>query len=159
MTQWTDERIGTLTRLWSEGVSAGNIAIALKTDRNAVIGKIHRLGLPVPANKQPYKRGRHTVAPGRTKSAAKRVHLKRFINHGNRFDVTDDVQPALPVLDNGLDTPAAQRCTLLQLKPGICKWPFGEPQLPGFFFCGGDAVEGMPYCAGHCRVAYRDRAA
>ena len=48
-----------------------------------------------------------------------------------------------------------RRCTVLELTSKNCHWPFGEPQSPDFFFCGGDAVDGKPYCAGHCQVAYR----
>ncbi len=43
---WTDERVDLLKRLWSEGLSASQIAGRLgSVTRNAVIGKVHRLGL------------------------------------------------------------------------------------------------------------------
>src|SRR5438034_8785739 len=43
---WTDERVEALKRLWSEGLSASHIAAELGgVTRNAVIGKVHRLGL------------------------------------------------------------------------------------------------------------------
>ena len=43
---WTDERIERLKKLWSEGLSASQIAAELGgVTRNAVIGKVHRLGL------------------------------------------------------------------------------------------------------------------
>ena len=44
---WTDERVELLSRLWLEGRSASQIATALGggLTRNAVIGKVHRLGL------------------------------------------------------------------------------------------------------------------
>lgn len=43
---WTDERVETLKRMWSEGQSASQIARELGgVTRNAVIGKVHRLGL------------------------------------------------------------------------------------------------------------------
>ncbi|TGN61712.1 GcrA cell cycle regulator, partial [Paracoccus liaowanqingii] len=43
---WTDERVETLKRMWSEGQSASAIAKELGgVTRNAVIGKVHRLGL------------------------------------------------------------------------------------------------------------------
>lgn len=43
---WTDERVETLKRMWSEGQSASQIAKELGgVTRNAVIGKVHRLGL------------------------------------------------------------------------------------------------------------------
>jgi len=56
---WTDERVETLKRMWNEGQSASQIAKELGgVTRNAVIGKVHRLGLsnrvgapPVPETK------------------------------------------------------------------------------------------------------------
>ena len=43
---WTDERVETLKKLWTEGLSASQIAKQLGgVTRNAVIGKVHRLGL------------------------------------------------------------------------------------------------------------------
>ncbi len=43
---WTDERVELLKRLWGEGQSASQIAKELGgVTRNAVIGKVHRLGL------------------------------------------------------------------------------------------------------------------
>ena len=43
---WTDERVETLKKMWSEGQSASQIAKELGgVTRNAVIGKVHRLGL------------------------------------------------------------------------------------------------------------------
>ena len=43
---WTDERVDTLKRMWAEGASASQIAKELgQVTRNAVIGKVHRLGL------------------------------------------------------------------------------------------------------------------
>ena len=43
---WTDERVETLRRMWVEGQSASQIAKELgQVTRNAVIGKVHRLGL------------------------------------------------------------------------------------------------------------------
>ena len=43
---WTDERVETLKKMWGEGQSASQIAKELgSVTRNAVIGKVHRLGL------------------------------------------------------------------------------------------------------------------
>ncbi|WP_244661514.1 GcrA family cell cycle regulator [Mesorhizobium huakuii] len=43
---WTDERVELLRKLWSEGLSASQIAAQLGgVSRNAVIGKVHRLKL------------------------------------------------------------------------------------------------------------------
>lgn len=66
---WTDERVETLKRMWAEGQSASAIAKELGgVTRNAVIGKVHRLGLsnrndeaeaaaaPAPAPDKPEKK-------------------------------------------------------------------------------------------------------
>ena len=53
---WDDQRVETLKRMWAEGASASQIAKELGgVTRNAVIGKVHRLGLSnrVAANGQP----------------------------------------------------------------------------------------------------------
>jgi GcrA cell cycle regulator len=43
---WTDERVELLKKMWTEGKSASQIAKELgSVTRNAVIGKVHRLGL------------------------------------------------------------------------------------------------------------------
>ena len=44
---WNDERVDLLSKLWLEGRSASQIAaeLGLGVTRNAVIGKVHRLGL------------------------------------------------------------------------------------------------------------------
>ncbi|MGF1658743.1 MAG: GcrA family cell cycle regulator [Rubrimonas sp.] len=43
---WTDERVARLQEMWNEGLSAAQIAKELGgVTRNAVIGKVHRLGL------------------------------------------------------------------------------------------------------------------
>ncbi|MGB1463942.1 MAG: GcrA family cell cycle regulator, partial [Parvibaculales bacterium] len=43
---WTDERVEMLKQLWTDGLSASQIARKMGgVTRNAVIGKVHRLGL------------------------------------------------------------------------------------------------------------------
>lgn len=74
---WTDERVETLKRMWSDGQSASAIAKELGgVTRNAVIGKVHRLGLsnrndepeapapaPEPVSEKPADRKPAAVAP------------------------------------------------------------------------------------------------
>ena len=50
------------------------------------------------------------------------------------------------------DRPAAH---LLELTEETCRWPIGDPGSSEFFFCGGNALTGLPYCAYHSRVAYQ----
>jgi GcrA cell cycle regulator len=64
---WTDERIERLTTLWTQGMTASQIAEELGgVSRNAVIGKAHRLGLqsrpsPVKPNEEPGAEERESV--------------------------------------------------------------------------------------------------
>lgn len=43
---WTPDRIATLMALWNEGLTTSDIGRRLDITKNAVIGKVHRLGLP-----------------------------------------------------------------------------------------------------------------
>src|SRR5271154_5454753 len=61
---WTDERVEQLKSLWTEGLSASQIARALGgVTRNAVIGKVHRLGLAGRATPARIERPRLPSAP------------------------------------------------------------------------------------------------
>lgn len=78
---WTDERIGTLQKMWEGGSTASQIAEELGgVSRNAVIGKAHRLGLksrpsPVKAAEKKKKAAtaakKASVKPAPKKPAAK----------------------------------------------------------------------------------------
>lgn len=74
---WTDERIGTLKKMWEGGSTASQIAEELGgVSRNAVIGKAHRLGLksrpsPVKANEKKKKAAAARKAPAKTAATKK----------------------------------------------------------------------------------------
>jgi len=155
---WTDERVELLKKLWSDGLSASQIAGEFGgITRNAVIGKVHRLGLSgraksatagVPRPRKPRPAAQFTrpaarpVARGNTALA---THALPFI------EVEAEPEPEL--VDNIV--PMGQRCTILQLTEATCHWPIGDPGDPEFFFCGGKSTTGHPYCAYHCRIAYQ----
>jgi len=44
--------------------------------------------------------------------------------------------------------------TLADMSSRSCRWPSGDPQQADFRFCGHTAIEGKPYCAEHCGIAY-----
>ena len=131
--RWTDERLTQLKALRDDGLSAGEIAAELGgVTRNAVIGKLHRLGLfdwhgprvkakPIPA---PKPKPQRTVA----------------------FSPIPK-PPTAPVIDS---TPRGKSTvTLFELNSRNCHWPLDVD------FCGADAVDGKPYCAHHHRIATR----
>ncbi|HZG10347.1 MAG TPA: GcrA family cell cycle regulator [Allosphingosinicella sp.] len=66
---WTDERIDRLKALWTQGMTASQIAEELGgVSRNAVIGKAHRLGLQ--ARPSPVKANEPAAAPAASPHAA-----------------------------------------------------------------------------------------
>ena len=149
---WTDERVETLKKLWADGLSASQIAAELGgITRNAVIGKVHRLGLSGRA-KSP-----SSAAPRPRKArSAHMLRVSRPTMRGNTalahaYDLEVEVEPEQS--DNII--PLGQRRSLLELTEETCRWPIGDPGTAEFFFCGGHSLGGLPYCAYHSRVAYQ----
>ena len=161
---WTDERVELLRKLWSEGLSASQIAAQLGgVSRNAVIGKVHRLKLS--------SRGRAAAAPVRQK---KTVHAASGVKAAPRaapvvrampasigatalqaqFDIEPVARPMLRPITNVV-VPISRRLQLIQLNERTCKWPNGDPLTEDFSFCGNEAAEAGPYCAYHSRIAFQ----
>lgn len=127
---WTDERVEQLKELWAEGLSASQIANKMGgVTRNAVIGKVHRLGLA----------GRATPAAPKPK----------VVQH---FD-----EPAQKSPTYGLDSlyPGLDKPTVSSIDGNQCKWPVGDPTSEDFHFCGQPSSNGKPYCAYHSQVAFQ----
>jgi GcrA cell cycle regulator len=150
---WTDDRVEQLKKLWESGLSASQIAAELgNITRNAVIGKVHRLGLSGRA-KTP-----SSAAPRQRKVRAPQhmMRISRPMSRGNTalaqaFEVEVETDPV--AFDNVV--PMNQRRSLLELTEDTCHWPIGDPASTEFFFCGGKALGGLPYCTQHSRVAYQ----
>jgi GcrA cell cycle regulator len=137
-----------LKKLWSEGLSASQIAAELGgITRNAVIGKVHRLGLSGRA-KSP-----SSAAPRpRKPRSSGMIRVSRPAIRGNTalaYEYEVEPEPEL------LEIPMEQRKTLLQLNEHTCRWPVGDPGAADFFFCGGETANELPYCSYHSRVAYQ----
>ena len=151
---WTDERVDTLKKLWLDGLSASQIAKQLGgVTRNAVIGKVHRLGLsgraapsqPTrPAFKAP--RAARVVAPAPAAAPQRRVVEART--------------PMAPSLAAVARQEAPGSATVLTLGAHMCKWPIGDPATDGFTFCGrGIGGSEGPYCHDHAQIAYQPQQA
>src|SRR6185312_10450203 len=151
MQTWTDERVELLKKLWADGLSASQIAGELGgITRNAVIGKVHRLGLS----------GRAKSPSSSTPRARKpRSHMLRVsrpsIRGNNALALAYDMEPEHDPEPIETVIPLEQRRTLLELNEETCRWPIGDPSGTDFYFCGGKSVTGLPYCAHHSRVAYQ----
>ncbi len=152
---WTDDRVELLKKLWSDGLSASQIAAELGgISRNSVIGKVHRLGLSGRA-KSP-----SSSLPRQRKPRA-HAHMIRIARGGIRGNTAlapihayeTELETEPEVVENII--PLGQRCSLLDLTDSKCHWPIGDPSTADFFFCGGKTLEGLPYCGYHSRVAYQ----
>ncbi len=155
---WTDERVEQLKKMWLDGLSASQIATELANGitRNAVIGKVHRLGLS-----------------GRVKSPAAAPARPRARGHGE----SDAIAPAAPVFQGNLAVavaarpapapaprpvaeevvvPISERVGIMDLRESMCRWPLGDPASPDFRYCGAKMQIGLgPYCTYHARIAYQ----
>ena len=139
---WTAERVELLQRGFQAGLSCRDIARDIGVSRNAVIGKISRLGLSRPKLARAGGGERNCGVKARRSS----IFSQRHILTALRADPlpADDVP-----IHNG------HCCSLLELSSENCRWPIGYPGAIDFRFCGNQPVKGLPYCAGHARLAYR----
>ena len=163
---WTEERVELLKKLWQEGLSASQIAKQLGgVTRNAVIGKVHRLGLSGRA--APSKPARPTFKaprPARPVSAtpsqpqrstfktprAPRPAIAAAPAPRRAIEASMPAQLPSPALIN--EEPGT--ATVLTLGAHMCKWPIGDPAMDNFTFCGRRSGDG-PYCHEHSQVAYQ----
>ncbi len=136
---WEESEMQLIRDEWAGGKTAAEIAAQLDgRTSNAVIGKIHRLGLPM----------RRT--PSECQKPKKKAENKRAaVSHETVADSHVSAERYQPE-----ETPA-NLVSLLDLKRGQCAWPFGDPKEPGFGFCGQACRQGSQYCAGHHRRAFQ----
>jgi GcrA cell cycle regulator len=153
---WTDDRVELLKKLWSDGLSASQIAAEMGgVTRNAVIGKVHRLGLS--------GRGKAST-PGVPRPRKPRVATPPAVTRVNVALAPRPAQPrpvavaAPELLEEEVVVPLSERVTIMELRESMCRWPLGDPTTPEFRFCGARSITGLPYCTYHARVAYQPAA-
>jgi GcrA cell cycle regulator len=164
---WTDERVELLRKLWNEGLSASQVAaeIGAGITRNAVIGKIHRLGLSQRAKTPIAARPRAAKPPrlqqqqtGGVTVRASTVNAPSVVMGNVALALTPC---ALPQADarpqEEVVIPLTERVTIMELRESMCRWPIGDPTSPEFRFCGARTPGGAggPYCGFHAQVAYQ----
>ena len=151
---WTDERVELLKKLWLDGLSASQIAKQLGgVTRNAVIGKVHRLGLSGRA--APSQPSRPVFKAPRAPRPAAAPAPRRIEGHAPRSHV-----PAAPVVEEDpLQLDDGNFATVLTISDRMCRWPIGDPAATEFHFCGRSPKDGSPYCEAHARKAYQPQQA
>ncbi len=178
---WNDERVELLKKMWGEGQSASQIAKELGgVTRNAVIGKVHRLGLsnrsgsggnadksdakakpaakaakPKPAPKPAAKPELKTESASPPPQPVSRI--KAIIPAGQPLPPqpsTNEIDPEALAKVNEVEK-KAKKLSLMELTERTCKWPVGDPATPDFWFCGLPVQAGKPYCEAHVGVAFQ----
>jgi GcrA cell cycle regulator len=139
---WTTERVELLKSHFEAGLSCREIAASIGVSRNAVIGKLSRLQLtrgPAGIEQRPPK-----IAGERPRKSIPRL----------QYQILRAVYENAHPLE---EAPIASehRCSLFELSKERCRWPISTPGAEDFCFCGNTPVDGMPYCSGHTRLAYR----
>jgi GcrA cell cycle regulator len=133
---WTDARIEQLKQLWADGYSASECAakLGLGLTRNSVCGKIHRLGLCGSDRKRRVTTMRNPRMPAAQLLKTTEQEVSR---------------PEIPQMRPDLRPPPFS-LSLLDLKPGQCRWPEGERD---YRFCGAEQLFGSSYCEQHARLS------
>ncbi|SDW15387.1 GcrA cell cycle regulator [Ruegeria halocynthiae] len=177
---WTDERVELLKKMWGEGQSASQIAKELGgVTRNAVIGKVHRLGLsnratgassakaepkekPAPAPKAAAKPKpapkTEPARPAPAPAAKPAIPARRQIIPAGQplppQPSANEISPEALAKVNEIEK-KAKKLTLMELTEKTCKWPVGDPATEDFWFCGLPVEAGKPYCEAHVGVAFQ----
>jgi len=141
---WTVERIELLKSHFAAGLTCREIADDIGVSRNAVIGKLNRLNLTREQSGAAPRIERKEAAKGRRRSVPR-------LQYQMLQALYAEARPA------AADEPIHNEhcCSLLELSEQRCRWPISTPGEKDFRFCGNRPVEGLPYCPGHSRLAYR----
>ena len=171
---WTSERVELLKKLWGEGQSASQIAKELGgVTRNAVIGKVHRLGLSnratstsksetspkseKKAEKNAAKKNEPVAKNSEPKATPPAAARRQIIPAGQPLPPqpsANEISPEALARESEVEK-KAKKITLLELTERTCKWPVGDPATPDFWFCGLPTQTGKPYCEAHVGVAFQ----
>jgi GcrA cell cycle regulator len=143
---WSEERVEFARQLWRSGNSASMIAkeIGGGLSRNAVIGKMHRIGEAKRVSPVRFYKGNgHAVKKRRRKRQTESyVSIK-----APSFQAVAAALPPEPPTPDTL-------VSLEDIEPNQCRFPFGDPKTKDFGFCGCETVVGSSYCAGHHAVCW-----
>jgi GcrA cell cycle regulator len=145
---WTTERLERLKNRFEAGLTCRQIADDIGVSRNAVIGKLSRLKLTREKNRadgDAPRPARKEAGRDRRPKAVPRLQYGMLKALYGEPQVAAEDEP----IHNG------HRCSLLELTEERCRWPISTPGAADFCFCGNPPLDGLPYCAGHTRLAYR----
>lgn len=141
---WTDESVEQLRKMWSEGLTANEIAKKLGVTKNAIVGKVHRLCLT--ARPSPIKSKGNIV--GSSEQEQSEVSVTETVEEEFINQKSEAPKAAMPKSCKG------HNIKLVDLDSHSCRWPIGDPRDDDFCFCGKKVRSGQTYCDEHSVVAY-----
>ena len=172
---WDNATLKKLKALTGKGLSTAEIGKRLGMSKNAVVGKLNRLGwnskaggvAGAPAKKkEPAKKTAPKVTVKKSTTTARRATVARTATRGGKT-VAGGAKKATTTTTTtrggkSLNKNLAMHQRIVQhalelanLKPNQCRWPIGDPDSEGFHFCGAPVFVGKPYCYEHCKQAYQ----
>ena len=164
MSAWTDKKIEKLKVLWDKGVPTAEIGKKLGFSKNAIVGKVHRLGLSnrnspikttsVKSKKEVMKKTSASKielldkAPIKNKNSVskKEIKEKEIIIKNESPKTTTTTSKSKKNEDVGV--------SIYELSSDRCCWPIDDPNSDDFRFCGKKVFKNKPYCLEHCALAY-----
>jgi len=178
---WDSGMLKKLKSLVGKGLSTAEMGKKLGMSKNAVVGKLNRLGWNLkPGEPEPKTRGK---AKKETKVSSKKpLKSARLTNEIPKKPGTRGRKPKVAEV---VEAPVKQKVAVKEkivvktaskktkrdlalhelliqhalqmanLKPNQCRWPIGDPDSENFHFCGENVFSGKPYCYEHCRQAYQ----
>lgn len=177
---WDNIMLKKLKALTGKGLSTSEIGKRLGMSKNAIVGKLNRLGwnakaagtsavvVPAKPEKKTAPKKESTKGAGAKKTAEKPekkvVATKKVVE-----EVKEEKPKATPkvVIPKATSKKADNKVLAVHqrivqhslemaaLKPNQCRWPIGDPDSEGFHFCGETVFVGKPYCYEHCKQAYQ----
>ncbi|MDR1027523.1 MAG: GcrA family cell cycle regulator [Rickettsiales bacterium] len=144
---WSATLTAKLKFLFDKGLSTAEIGKRLGFTKNAIVGKINRLGLN---EKKP-------AAKAAAKKTAAKPAPKPIIKKA--APIKKPTKQEAKATEAGARVRAErlmrQSAALMALKADQCRWPMGNPDTDDFKFCGEKCFAGKPYCFEHCKLAYQ----
>jgi GcrA cell cycle regulator len=154
---WDSERVEQMTRGFHAGLTCSQIAREIGVTRNAVIGKLNRMGLTRPRGSAAAQRAEGPKQAKLPRRPSPRTWLPRRLrlSIAAQHELLNAAFQATPPRAEEIPIHNGRGCTLLELGQEKCRWPISSPGAADFCFCGNERVKGLPYCPGHARIAYR----
>ena len=162
---WTEARVTLLRKLYAEGTkSASQIAdqIPGEFSRNAVIGKLHRLGLVGRTTAARPRNASLPLKPSRVTQGHRRTHRNPdIVDYIRKVEKCQIQAGVLPPIVRSAPLPVREPedissgVTLLELKEHSCRWPLGGHLEKATLFCGAPKVPGKSYCSCHSARAFQ----